>query len=55
MGFVIRFLFFAVLTILAVMWAPEKLRQPGAVNKAAICSWFLLAGVIFWPYAVLGG
>ena len=49
MGFVIRFMLFALLTVLAVIWAPEKLRQPGLSNKAAICSWFILAWVIFWP------
>lgn len=49
MDFVMRFSFFAVVTVLAAIFAPEKLRQPGGANKLAIGAWFVLAGMIFLP------
>lgn len=47
MGFVIRFLTFTAGTLLAVLFAPETLRQPGAKNIAAVGAWLLSAGLIF--------
>lgn len=47
MGFAMRFIIFSAGTILAVLFAPEKLRRPGASNVAAVGAWLLSAGLIF--------
>ena len=49
MSFLARFAFFDSVTIMAVIFAPKKLRQPGAANIMATGMWFLLAGLIFLP------